>query len=93
MGNRIYYSDKPLVSGETWFTQSILQALSVKEIQEGLLDRGYTHILANMDLVNQWLKTFEQPDQVKVAALFNDHARVLARNRPYAFFEIGPNTR
>ena len=93
MGNRIYYSDKPLVSGETWFTQSILQAPSVKEIQEGLLDRGYTHILANMDLVHQWLKTFEQPDQVKVAAYFNDHARVLARNRPYALFEVGPITR
>ena len=90
MGNRIYYSDKPLVSDERWFTQSIMQAPSVREIQEGLIDRGYTHILANMDLIKQWLKTFEQPDQVKVAALFNEHARVLVRNRPYALFEIGP---
>ena len=93
MGNRIYYSDKPMVSGETWFTQAILQAPSVKEIREGLSSRGYTHILANMDLVNQWHKTFDRPDQVKVAAFFNDYARVLARNRPYALFEVGPITR
>ena len=93
MGNRIYYSDRYMVPGETWFTQLSLQSASVTDIQQGFDDKGYKHILANTDLVNQWLKTFEQPDQMKVAEFFSKHTRLLKRNKTYAIFEVVPVTR
>jgi hypothetical protein len=88
IGNRIYYSDRRMVSGETWFTQTIIQAVSIKDIQEEVIRKGYSHILANMDLVNQWLKTFERPDQEKIAEFFKHHVNILKQNNPYALFEV-----
>ena len=88
MGNRIYYSDRRMVSGETWFTQTIIQAASVKDIREEVARKGYSHILANMDLVNQWIKTFERPNQEKIAEFFNHHVIILKQNNPYALFEV-----
>jgi 4-amino-4-deoxy-L-arabinose transferase-like glycosyltransferase len=88
MGNRIYYSDRHMESGEKWFTQSVLQADSVMEIREKLLNKGFTHILANMSLIKQWLKTFEPPDQVKVVDFFTYHVRLIKQNQSFAFFEV-----
>ena len=93
MGNRIYYSDRRMVSGEKWLTQTVLQAASVMEIREGCLSQGYTHILANMSLVKQWLKTFEKSDQVKIAEFFKHHLRPVMQNQSYAFFEVVPIAR
>ena len=88
MGNRIYYSDRRMVSGEKWFTQSILQTDSVMEIREKLLSKGFTHILANMSLIKQWLKTFEPSDQVKVVDFFTYHLHPIKQNQSFAFFEV-----
>jgi hypothetical protein len=93
MGNRVYYSDRHMVSGEAWFTQSVLQAESIRDIQEGFFSKGYTHILANTELINQWLKTFEQADQIKIADFFSYDTRLLKRNQKYALFEVVPITR
>lgn len=93
MGNRVYYSDRHMVSGETWFTQSVLQAGTIGDIQKRFFSKGYTHIIANTELVNQWLKTFEHADQIKIADFFSNYARLLKRNQKYAFFEVVPITR
>jgi hypothetical protein len=93
MGNRVYYSDRHMVSDETWFTQSVLQAGTIGDIQKGIFSKGYTHIIANTELVNQWLKTFEHADQIKIADFFSNYARLLKRNQKYAFFEVVPITR
>ena len=93
MGNRVYYSDRHMVSGETWFTQSVLQEGSIRGIQKNFFNKGYTHIIANTELVNQWLKTFEQADQIKIADFFSNYTRPLKRNQKYALFEVVPITR
>jgi len=93
MGNRVYYSDRHMVSGETWFTQSVLQAGTIGDIQKRFFSKGYTHIIANTELVNQWLKTFEHADQIKIADFFSNYTRLLKRNQKYAFFEVVPITR
>jgi hypothetical protein len=93
MGNRVYYSDRLMVSGETWFTQSVLQEGSIRDIQKNFFNKGYTHIIANTELVNQWLKTFELADQIKIADFFSNYTRPLKRNQKYALFEVVPITR
>ena len=93
MGNRSYYSDRKLVFGEKWFTQSIVSSASVRDIQEDLTDRGYTHLLVNLDLVKQWSRTFERPDQKKIAEFFNHRVRLIKQNHAYALFEVLPLSR
>ena len=88
MGNRIYYSDRKMVSGETWFTQMGYEAKSASDMQERLYHRGYTYILANMDLVKQWVNTFEKSEQMKIADFFNYHTRLLKQNPPYALLSV-----
>ena len=93
LGNRSYYSDRKLVFGEKWFTQSIVLSASDKDIQKDLIRSGYTHLLVNLDLVKQWSKTFERPDQKKIAALFNHRLKLLKQNLSYALFEVIPISR
>lgn len=93
LGNRGYYSDRKLIFGEKWFTQSIVLSASVKDIQEDLIRRGYTHLLVNLDLVKQWSRTFERSDQKKIAEFFNHHLRLLKQNHAYALFEVVPFSR
>jgi hypothetical protein len=90
MGNRRYYSERKLVFGEKWFTRSIVLSASVKDIQEDLIRNGYTHLLVNLDIVRQWNKTFDQPDQKKIAEFFNHRVRLLKQNHSYALFELAP---
>jgi len=90
LGNRGYYSDRKLIFGEKWFTQSIVLSASVKDIQEDLIRSGYTHLLVNLDLVKQWRKTFDQPDQKKIAEFFNHRVRLLKQNHAYVLFEVVP---
>lgn len=92
-GNRSYYSDKKLVFGENWFTQSVLTAASVEDIRADLFRSGYTHLFVNMDIVKQWTKTFDRLDQAKIAAFFNHHVRLLKQNHPFALYEIVFNSR
>ena len=93
MGNRSYYSDRILVFDEKWFTKTIRQSESAKEIVDNLISNEYTHLLVNMDITKQWSKTFERPDQVKIANFFNHNVRAIAKNTPYALFEITPLSR
>ena len=90
MGNRSYYSDRKLVFGEKWFTKSIVLSASDKDVQEDLIRRGYSHLLVNLDLVKQWSKTFDRPDQKKIAAFFNHRVRLLKQNLSYALLEVVP---
>ena len=68
----------------------------------GGIDKGYPEkvfqqaihtLIANTELVNQWLKTFEHADQIKIADFFSYRVRLLKRNQKYAFFEVVPITR
>jgi hypothetical protein len=93
LGNRSYYSDRKLIFGEKWFTQSIVLSASVKDIQEDLIRSGYTHLLVNLDLVKQWRKTFDRPDQKKIAEFFNHRVRLLKQNHAYVLFEVAPLSR
>ncbi len=87
-GNRSYYSDKKLVFGENWFTQSVLTAASVEDIRADLFRSGYTHLFVNMDIVMQWAKTFDRLDQAKITSFFNHYVRLLKHNHPFALYAI-----
>jgi hypothetical protein len=88
LGNRRYYCDWELIFGEKKLTRSIILASTSESVLKSFRDKGYTHVIVNLDLLKQWASSLDERER-KVAADFFTHDMVLLKqNQHYALFVL-----
>jgi len=92
LGNRRYYCDRQLVFGENLLTRAVILASSKEDIQNALIDKGFTHIIVHLDLLRQWSSALNEREKRVNADFFNTCLTALNRNGAYVLFAINaPN--
>ena len=88
LGNRRYYCDRQLVFGDNLLTRAVILASSEGDIQNALLEKGFTHIIVQLDLLRQWSTTLSEREKRVNADFFNTCLMALNRNGAYVLFAI-----
>ena len=88
LGNRRYYCDRDIISGEDILTRAVLLASGVDEVRQSLVDRGFTHVMANLDLVRQWVATLNGRERSIAVGFINQCLKALDTNRSYVLYEL-----
>jgi 4-amino-4-deoxy-L-arabinose transferase-like glycosyltransferase len=88
LGNRRYYCGREIIFGEDFLTRSTILASSAEDLSNVLTNRGFTHVLAHLDLVKQWVGTLNERERAIFVAFFNRQLHVLDKNTPYVLFEM-----
>jgi hypothetical protein len=60
----------------------------VDEVRQSLVDRGFTHVMANLDLVRQWVATLNGRERVIAVGFINQCLKALDTNRSYVLYEL-----
>ena len=88
LGNRRYYCDRQLIFGENFLTRAVILASSEEDIQNALIDKGFTHIIVHLDLLRQWSTSLNEREKRVNADFFNTCLTALNRNGAYVLFAI-----
>ena len=92
LGNRRYYCDRQLVFGENLLAKAVILASSEEDIQNALINKGFTHIIVHLDLLRQWSTALNEQEKRINANFFNTCLTALNRNGAYVLFAIkAPN--
>lgn len=91
MGNRRYYTERPMILSEDVFKKVVSGAASPQMITRRLTKRGITHLLIRYDLFNQWVNAeFDLPQRELLSTYFEHNLRLLISRGGYGLYEIAP---
>ena len=90
LGNRRYYCDRAIISGEDVLTRAVILASTPDEIRQSLIARGITHLMVNIKMVHQWVGTLDDREHRNVVDFFNQCLKSLVTNRSYVLYELSP---
>jgi len=91
LGNRRYYSERPMILNENVFKKIVAGASSPKMIARKLTKRHFTHLLIRYDLFSQWVNVnFDQPQRDLLSAYLDRGVRLLISRGGYGLYEIDP---
>jgi hypothetical protein len=91
LGNRRYYSERPMILNENIFKKIVAGASSPKMLARKLTKRGFTHLFIRYDLFNQWVNAnFDQQHRKLLSAYFEHDVRLLISRGGYGLYEIVP---
>jgi hypothetical protein len=91
LGNRRYYSERPMILNENVFKKIVAGASSPKMIARKLTQRRFTHLFIRYDLFSQWvIANFDQQQRELLSAYFEHGVRLLISRGGYGLYEIDP---
>lgn len=91
LGNRRYYSERPMILNENVFKKIVAGASSPKMIARKLTKRHFTHLIIRYDLFGQWVNAnFDQPQRELLSAYLDRGVRLLTSRGGYGLYEIDP---
>jgi 4-amino-4-deoxy-L-arabinose transferase-like glycosyltransferase len=91
LGNRRYYSDRELISGNNLFRKSVKTAESSDTILAEMQKNGFTHLLIRYDLFNRWSGVqFDDVEKGILKTFFKNHLAQLFSQSGYGLFRIEP---
>ena len=86
-GNRIYYSERDMISGNEMFSQAVRASQSPAELIRRLQQSGISYLLVRMDLFNQWAdRQFKPAEKSLLQSFFGEKLRRLYQGQGYALF-------
>jgi 4-amino-4-deoxy-L-arabinose transferase-like glycosyltransferase len=88
MGNRRYYCDRRMVTGENLLQRDLSAAASAGGLKEVLRSRGFTHVIVRYDLFNHWGIQFGDAEKKQLVRLFTEDMRLLFQSGGYGLYVI-----
>jgi 4-amino-4-deoxy-L-arabinose transferase-like glycosyltransferase len=89
LGGRGYYSDREIRFGDRLFETIIQQSQSAREINHRLQERGFTHILIDKHLFNQWsAPRLDIHQKQRLQMFFKRETRLLFGQGEHALYEL-----
>ncbi len=93
LGNRLYYSDRNLVSDNTIFRKGIKTAESSNMFIAEMQDLGFTHLLVRYDSFNRWASVqFNKTEKEMLQSLFKKNLEPIFSQSGYGLFKIKAGT-
>jgi hypothetical protein len=88
-GNRIYYSDREMVSAPELFAALVESGDSPEALCNGLLKHGFSHMLVRADLFHHWVgQRFDEPSRQRLQGFIGAHLRELMQANGFLVFRI-----
>ncbi|MEW6673696.1 MAG: phospholipid carrier-dependent glycosyltransferase [Thermodesulfobacteriota bacterium] len=89
LGNRIYYSDRTMVSNPDVLFKLLRNSDSPQRISMGLRKSGLTHIMIRMDLFAGWVdNNFDEKKKELIRIFINENMKLIYYKNGYGLFEI-----
>ena len=89
LGNRIYYSDKVMVSDVNLLFKALKQSAAPETIGSIVKQSGVTHIIIRSDLFDQWLNdNFDGKEKDRIKTFWQTHLRLLYFKNGYGLFKL-----
>jgi 4-amino-4-deoxy-L-arabinose transferase-like glycosyltransferase len=89
LGNRIYYSDRPIVCNDPLMKSAIASSNSAEDLRLRLAKREFTHLLIQNEFFRQFILEQLSPEkQSMVRRFFGEKAVELFSQRGYSVFEL-----
>ena len=89
LGNRLYYCDRELISGNDLFKLIVKSSESPAGIREEMQKRGITHLFIRYDLFNFWAeKQFSDHEKKILIAFFETHLSKITSHAGYGLFQL-----
>ena len=90
LGNRSYYSNRPMVFNfKRFLLDTFQQNFSAEEVKVNLSNAGITHLIVRYDLFNQWVDhNFDDNLKGELARLFTKHMDLVFSKGGHGVFRI-----
>ena len=89
LGNRIYHSDKTMISDPGMLLKAVRRSDSPKKISMGLRKSGLTHLIIRMDLFEGWIdNNFDENEIELIKLFFKENMQLIYYKNGYGLFEI-----
>lgn len=89
LGNRIYHSDKTMISDQNVFLKALRKSDSPKKISMDLRKSGLTHMIIRMDLFDSWIdNNFDEKKKELNKLFFKENMELMYYKNGYGLFEI-----
>ena len=90
LGNRSYYSNRPLVFDfKRFLLEPFRQNFSAEEVKADLSKAGITHLIVRYDLFNQWVdNNFDDKLKGELARLFTKHLELVFSKGGHGVFQV-----
>lgn len=89
LGNRIYHSDKPMISDPGVLLKAVRKSDSPKRILMVLRKSGLTHMIIRMDLFDSWIDhNFDEKGKELIKLFFKENMQLIYYKNGYGLFEI-----
>ena len=90
LGNRIYHSDKTMISDPGVLLKAVSRSDSPQKISMDLRKIGLTHLIIRMDLFDSWIdNNFDEKQKELIKLLFKENVQLIYYKNGYGLFEIG----
>jgi 4-amino-4-deoxy-L-arabinose transferase-like glycosyltransferase len=87
IGNRRYYSDRPLLIKNHMLRSQVIESRSPRELVEKLRSQGITHMVIGYDLFNRWgLQDLEDHQKLLLNRFFKQETRLLKTEGGYGLY-------
>jgi hypothetical protein len=88
-GNRRYYYDREVFFNNQWFQSLLSRYPSNRQISQVLKQQGFTHLVVNYPLFDQWMYSGLPVDQKRLADGFFDHSlQLLFEHGGYRLYRL-----
>ena len=93
LGNRLYYSDREMVSDNSLFQKLVQPSESADMLARKMNQMGFSHLMVRFDLFNRWASSRikDREKQRMVMNLFNHRTKLLISNGGYGLFQLNGN--
>ena len=89
MGNRRYYSDRPLLFDEVLLYRSVIRARSPAMVSDRLKKRGVTHLIVRYDLFTYWAEnSFPANKHELLMKFFGEKTALLISEGGYGLYRL-----
>lgn len=89
LGNRSYYSDLMVVHQENLLRDAVKRNREGEEIGRYLKQKGFSYILVNTRLLDQWIRVnFAVEKQIKIFDFFKNYTSTVKNNNGYTLYAI-----
>ena len=89
LGNRIYHSDKTMISDPGVLLKAVRKSNFPQEISMDLRKRGLTHLIIRIDLFDSWIdNNFDEKKKELIKLFFKENMQLIYYKNGYGLFEI-----
>ena len=89
LGNRIYHSEKTMISDPGVLLKAVSRSVSPKKISIDLRKSGLTHLIIRMDLFDSWIdNNLDEKKKELIKLFFKENTQLIYYKNGYGLFEI-----